>query len=99
MANGELMEQLQKLLEGENTIPQGVTNALVLGAVRQVYREVKELKETVDKIQAHIDLDKEKDSQNLTWLGVRDNVVLPIFRTLLTLGLGYIFFRIFGSIQ
>lgn len=51
MPSNEMIEQLQRLLETDATIPQNVTNGLLLAALRTVYQEVKDVKFDLVKVQ------------------------------------------------
>ena len=96
MPNGDMLDQLQRLLEDDATIPQTVTNALVLAAIRQVYKELKEVKIVVDGLKGMSLLNKETDEKNVKWPWIRDNAILPMFRTAITLALGWVFLKVTG---
>ena len=96
MPNGDMLDQLQRLLEDDATIPQTVTNALVLAAIRQVYKELREVKTVVDGLKGMSLLHKETDEKNVKWPWIRDNVLLPTFRAAVILIIGWIFFRVTG---
>lgn len=71
MANGDLLQAIQKAIEdGETALPQKVSNRFVIAGVMEVYKKLDELKQKVDTVQdAVCDVQKtQKEYPSLTWL-------------------------------
>lgn len=63
MANGEILKELQKLLEGHDTLPQEVTNRLILASIQQMYQQINKLQEDISKIKEAMNIDKVMDKE------------------------------------
>lgn len=103
MQNGELFRNVQRILEGKDEIPQRVQNTLLMAAVMQVYGAIGEVNKRIDghdsrliTIETARQVEQVYEERNITWPAIKDNILMPIVRTIIVLALGYIFFKVTG---
>ena len=101
--NGELFNTVVRILEDEQEIPDNVRNNMLMAAIKHNFRYVKEVSGQVTDLAGRVDtIEKARGNEaviserNVTWPWIKDNIIVPIIRTAITLALGYVFFKISG---
>lgn len=51
MANGEMLEEIQKILQGDSEMPQEVTNRMILAGLVQIHNNVCKMTERIEKLE------------------------------------------------
>ena len=89
-ANGTLLNEVLEILRDNQTIPETVTNRIILAAQVHVYRKMDDLDKRVICLE-------EEARKAVTWPYVLRTFVVPSMMALVTLGLAYIFSRMVGA--
>lgn len=89
-ANGTLLNEVLEILRDNQTIPETVTNRIILAAQVHVYRKMDELDKRVVCLE-------EETKKAITWPYILKTFVVPSLMALITLGLAYFFSRIAGA--
>jgi len=88
-SNGTLLNEVLGILRDNETIPENVTNRIILAAQVHVYQRLGELDKRVVCLE-------EEARKAVTWPYVLKTFIVPSMMALITLGLAYIFSRMAG---
>ena len=94
MPNGSMMKTLQSIIDSDKTIPEYIR--YMVAAQLEIFNRLDSLTSDISSLKTGRESDKVIDQRNVTWPWIKDNVITPGFRTLITLGLGYVFLKLFG---
>jgi len=88
--NGSLLNEVLEILRDNKTIPESVSNRIILAGMVHVYRKMGELDKRVLCLE-------ENSRKAVTWPYILKTFVVPSVMALVTLGLAYVFSRLAGA--
>ena len=94
MPNGSMMKTLQSIIDSDKTIPEYIR--YMVAAQLEIFNRLDSLTSDISSLKTGRESDKVIDQRNVTWPWIKDNVITPGLRTVITLGLGYVFLKLFG---
>ena len=94
MPNGSMMKTLQSIIDSDKTIPEYIR--YMVAAQLEIFNRLDSLTSDISSLKTGRESDKVIDQRNVTWPWIKDNVITPGLRTLITLALGYVFLKLFG---
>ena len=94
MPNGSMMKTLQSIIDSDKTIPEYIR--YMVAAQLEIFNRLDSLTSDISSLKTGRESDKVTDQRNVTWPWAKDNLVMPIIRTAITLIIGYIFLKVTG---
>ena len=88
--NGTLLNEVLGILRDNDTIPDNVTNRIILAGQVHIYQKMGELEKRVVCLE-------EEGRKAVTWPYILRTFVVPSMMALITLGLAYVFSRLTGA--
>lgn len=97
MVNGSTLAEYKRKLDNGDTIPQNVTNGIILTAVIELYGKFGELEKGIDCLTKNFEkeevLDKTKEERLVTWPYLWENFGKTIVSLIIAIVISYFFFR------
>ena len=97
MPNGSILAEYKRKIDNNETIPQNVTNGVLLTGLIELYGKFGGIEKSIDDLRKCIErdaaLEKSKEERTVTWPYLWENFGKDIVKILIALAISYVLLR------